>query len=57
MTSKELLYVEDSLGHEKFMMQQCKAASEALTDKELCSYVKKLGTKHSKIFDRFYGLV
>lgn len=57
MTSKELLYVEDSLGHEQFLMQQCKTAAGALSDKELSAYVKKLGAKHGKIFDRFYNLV
>lgn len=57
MTTKELSYVEDSLGHEQFLMQQCKTAASALTDKELSAYVKKLGAKHDKIFDRFYKLV
>ncbi len=57
MTSKELLYVQDALGHEKFLMEQCKATSEQLQDKELCNYVKKLEAKHDKIFNRLYNLV
>ncbi|MEF9866026.1 MAG: hypothetical protein RR576_00685 [Oscillospiraceae bacterium] len=57
MTSKELLYVEDALGHEKFLKEQCKATAEQLEDKALASYVKKLETKHDQIFSRFYGLV
>ena len=33
MTSKELCYVEDALGHECFMKKRCVATSNLLNDK------------------------
>ena len=35
MSSKEMLYLEDALGHEKFLKTQCQQAMDALTDPEL----------------------
>ena len=32
MSPKELLYIEDALGHEKFLISQCQQAAQALTD-------------------------
>lgn len=57
MTSKELLYVEDALGHEKFMKSCSKKTSEQLTDVNLSNYVKELEQKHSQIFDKFLNLL
>ena len=37
MSSKEMLYLEDALGHEKFLKTQCQQAMDALTDPELKS--------------------
>lgn len=57
MTPKELLYIEDALGHEKFLQQQCKAAAETVDDKELKSYMKQLASKHKKAYDKLYSLL
>ena len=35
MTPKELLYIEDALGHTRFLMTQCSMAANQLTDPEL----------------------
>ena len=32
MSPKELLYIEDALGHEKFLRTQCQQAISNLTD-------------------------
>ena len=32
MSPKELLYIEDALGHEKFLKTQCQQAMQNLTD-------------------------
>ena len=32
MTPKELLYIEDALGHTKFLMTQCSLAANQLTE-------------------------
>lgn len=57
MTSKELLYVEDALGHEKYFETKCKEAAEKLQDAELKACAEQMAQKHSQIFNTFYGLL
>ena len=57
MSPKELLYVEDALGHEKFLRTQCQEAVQKLTDPDLKNYVQQLTTKHQELFGKFYQLV
>ncbi len=57
MTSKELLYVEDALGHEQFMKSCSKKTSEQLTDANLSNYMKELEQTHNEIFNKFLNLL
>lgn len=57
MTSKELLYIEDALGHEQYFQTRCREVMESITDPELKSCVKEMEQKHKKIFQNFYGLL
>ncbi len=57
MTSKELLYVEDALGHEKIMKSCSKKTSEKLTDPALSAYIGELEQKHSELFNKFLNLL
>ena len=57
MSPKELNYVEDALGHEKFLKTQCQQAANMLTDPELKSFVNQLMQKHQEIFNQFFALV
>ncbi len=57
MSPKELSYIEDALGHEKFLKTQCKDAVQNLQDPELKSCVEQILDKHQQIFDNFYHLV
>lgn len=57
MTSKELLYVEDALGHEQYFQNQCCQTANQLQDAELKSFVQQLGQAHNSIFQSFYGLL
>lgn len=57
MTSKELLYVEDALGHEKFMKSCASKTSSKLTDPTLSSYVGELANKHNELFNKFLNLL
>ena len=57
MTNKELLYVEDALGHEKFMKDCSNKTSEKLTDATLSNYIKELEEKHTQIFNKFLNLL
>jgi hypothetical protein len=57
MTSKELLYVEDALGHEKYFQTKCQEAAGQLQDTELKAYVEQMGQKHQQLFQSFYNLL
>ena len=57
MTTKELLYVEDVLGHETYFQTQCRETIGKLQDPELKRCVEDLQTKHGQIFQSFYGLL
>lgn len=57
MTSKELLYVEDALGHEKYFQSKCTETANQLQDADLKAYVQQMAKKHQQIFQGFYGLL
>ncbi|MBR6221297.1 MAG: spore coat protein [Clostridia bacterium] len=57
MSPKELQYIEDALGHEKFLTSQCQQAVSQLSDPELKNTVNQMLAKHREIFNRFYRLV
>lgn len=57
MTSKELLYVEDALGHEKFMKSCSTKTSNQLQDINLSNFVKDLEQKHNEIYNKFLNLL
>ena len=53
MTNKELLYVEDVLGHEKHFQSQCRETARQLQDPELRQCVehgKEASTDFSAVF-------
>ncbi len=53
MSSKELNYIDDALGHEKFLKTQCQDAIKNLQDTELKNCVQQIYNKHQEIFDNF----
>ena len=57
MSPKELLYIEDALGHEKFLITQCQQAMVSLSDPHLRSCVQQMASAHQQIFNKFYQLV
>lgn len=57
MTSKELLYVEDALGHEKYFRAQCCETIGRLSDEGLKDFVRQLEASHETIFRSLYGLL
>ena len=57
MSPKELLYIEDALGHEKQVGATCQSAADMLTDAELKNFVSGLGAKHRTCFENFYKLL
>ena len=57
MSPKELLYIEDALGHEKQLKDICTNFASQLQDAELKNFVQDMCSKHQTNFDRFYGLL
>ena len=57
MSPKELLYLEDALGHEQFLKTQCQQAAQALQNPQLKQCVSQLEEKHAKLFQKLYGLM
>lgn len=57
MTSKELLYVEDALGHEQFMKKCSQNTSSQLQDQNLANYAKELEQKHTELLNKFLNLL
>ncbi len=57
MTDKELLYIEDTLGHEQFITQMCRQAKNQVQDEKLRSMISDLEQKHDKLFHSFYSLL
>lgn len=57
MSPKELLYIEDALGHTKQIKTVCTDFSSQLNDTELSNFVQQLAQKQQQTFDRFYGLL
>ena len=57
MSPKELLYIEDALGHTSFLATQCRTAAAQLTDPVLKQQAQQLADDNQKLFDAFYKLV
>ena len=57
MTSKELLYIEDALGHENIMKTCAKKAASQIKDTTLSTYMGELEQKHTELFNKFLNLL
>ena len=57
MSPKELMYVEDVLGHAQQMKSACSDFANQLKDAELKGFVKELSAKHQQAFDTFFSLL
>lgn len=57
MSPKELLYIEDALGHTQFLMNQCRTAANQLSDPALRMQAQEMVKKNQKLFQQFYELV
>lgn len=57
MSPKELLYIEDALGHTQFLTKQCREAARTLRDPALARQAQSLADSNQALFNRFYNLV
>ena len=57
MTTKELLYVDDALGHAMFLVNQFQNAANTLTDPGLKLQAQQMADRHRQVYQKFYDLV
>ncbi len=57
MSPKELLYIEDALGHEQQIKTLCTDSASSVTDPDLKNIISSVAQKHAECFNRFYGLL
>lgn len=57
MSPKELLYIEDALGHTQQIKTVCNDFSQQLGDSELSNLVQSIAQKQQQTFDRIYNLL
>ena len=57
MSPKELLYVEDTLAHTKFMKEKCTHAASQVTDASLKQLIEDVASRNQKMFDDIYQLL
>ena len=57
MTGKELQYLDDALGHTKFMITQAQEAASMLLDPSLKQQAQQLVSENQKLYTQFLNLV
>ncbi len=57
MSPKELLYIEDALGHTKQIKTVCNDFSSQIGDTALSNFIQQIAQKQQQTFDRFYNLL
>ncbi len=55
MTQKELLYLEDAVGHEKNLISICEESINMLESDELISFFEQEKSIHEKLLDELIG--
>ncbi len=53
MSPKELLYLEDALGHAKFLVSQCQEAANTLQDAALKKRAQQLAGQNRQLYNSF----
>ena len=57
MSPKELLYIDDALGHAQFLTAQFEKAAGQLTDAGMQQSAKQMAEQYRQMYKRFYELV
>lgn len=57
MTTKELLYIEDALGHEQYFQTKCCEVEQQIQDQQLRASIEQMKSKHQQIYQSFYTLL
>ena len=57
MTQKELLYVEDAIGHEKIIIDVCNDLLEHIEDEEISSFIQNELRNHENIKNNLMNML
>jgi len=57
MSPKELMYIEDALGHEKQVKATCMDSVNQLQDGDLKQFVSQMSQRHADCFRQIYTLL
>ncbi len=57
MSPKELLYIEDALGHITQLKAECASFKEKVEDSELQNFIETIKAKSESCFSEFYSLL
>ena len=57
MTQKELLYVEDAIGHEKNIIKICDDMINTLEDEEIVSFMENQIQIHTNLKDKLFDVL
>ncbi len=57
MSEKELLYVEDTLGHLEYFKRHLCINKECITESKEIAMLKKIEKKCDSLYNTFYGLL
>ena len=57
MSSKELLYIEDFLGHEEYFLKHISETKESIDHEKIEKYLTKLEKTNRDLVSKFYGLL
>lgn len=57
MSPKELLYIDDALGHECYMKTCCQDIASKLQDMQLKTFAEQLASRHSQNYDKLLSLL
>ncbi len=57
MSQKELLYLEDFLGHQEYFLKHLSETKECMDDENLVKFLTKLEKKNQVLVTKFYELL
>ncbi len=57
MSPKELLYIEDTLGHEKQLKTICCEFANQIQDMQLKTFISQMSAKHEELYNKFFSLL
>ncbi len=57
MSTKELLYIEDFLGHEEYFISHLCETKEMIDNEKIAKFVAKIEKQNKDLIRKFYDLI